>query len=183
MPPGMWVPPPAGPWRDRAHLVVGAESRFAHRCAECAAEVDTLAVCTLRHLPQHRGGLSLPGLEWAAAANAVLRNSERVRVRVGHCPRHTRLIHPPILAAAFGIAGVTLALVDLAAMAWAARPFPIVGGCFLASAAFFVFALIAAAWPGQLRVVRIDGYNRAWVAGFGDAYLDTIPPLPEAPGR
>lgn len=161
-----------GPWRDGSMLVVRRDSTMPTRCMRCNAPTDCLNHVTLHWHPRHgKRGIGIrAGLD-------LLAESQSFPLCYGYCDAHRPFIGAHLASNLLGLlAGGLLVLGLLTTMA--IKPgWPMVL-IFLAAGIALLLAIGASLWPREARIVRISSGGTAYISGFDDLYLASLPELP-----
>lgn len=163
----------AGPWRHERWLVLGERSSFPSRCVECGAPVDDLREVPVA-LPQKQSAIPMPKLAHAVVA---LHNMKHLHAAVGTCARHTPFMRPERLSVLLGVCSLPPMVAAGTAPLWMRHVFPGIAIYAVAFLALIGGAIYVATRKGAIRADAVDDEGRVFLAGFGDAYLATLPPL------
>ena len=106
----------------------------------------------------------------------MLLRTETVSLRLPRCERCRPLVNPRVISTLSGVVAGGLAVGALFTNFNGNRMGPFVW-CLGAA---FVVAIVAAVWPREARVVRVDR-PFVWLAGFSPEYLATLPPYSAGP--
>jgi hypothetical protein len=160
-----------GVWRDDHLLVVARDAQTPMRCMRCNAPIEALDEVVLRWNPKR----SFQGIG-IKEGFARLAESQSFRLRYGRCPAHRPILSAHLTSSIFGVLTIAFLMAALCSTTVVRPGMPLVLLCCGAGASLLI-ALAASIWPREARVVRISPGGRAWVTGFGDAYLDALPQL------
>ena len=164
-----------GIWRDQHWVVLARGTRMPDRCRICNATLDKplrpralkFKTSEFPRLPGRRAGLLTAVVESAMA--------QRIIVRFGCCPKHKPKVNTKILGAVLLALGV--AMIPITAMYTKGQEEGMVG--LVLAVVLLIAGSIAVGWPPPVEVQQFsDGC--AWLSGFGEAYLASLPSLAEA---
>lgn len=151
-----------GPWRDGKLLVMRDGQALPGRCAACNQPTRLTHDASLRWQPRGR----------VTGVASLLTNTRVVRVRVPLCDACRPPVRSQTVSAAFGVTAVLLVGVGFFTLLQNREALFV--RCLLASACSFGVAIAASAWPGAMRVKRVEG-THVWLSGFSREYLARLP--------
>ena len=158
-------------WHDQGLLVVEQDASMPLRCACCNARIATLDEVVLSWHPKRafRGIGVRDGFE-------LLAETQSFRLRYGYCSAHRPILSSHLVSNIFGVLTVAFLMTALCSVTLLRPGWPFLWLLCGAVASLFI-AIAASMWPWGVRVVRMSPGGRAWVSGFGDAYLNALPVL------
>ena len=175
-----------GCWQDGGSVVAQKAMKLPRRCFKCNAIVKTpMTSIVLEWTPGRKHELGSTVADWvrgnllpldifgfigSAIANA---ETESIVIRFGRCHAHRSRLNKRWLAGAFALL-VAGCLIPLAA-GWVKESVPtilLVGGLMFS----MLGTVLALKMSPPFRIVRFE-HNRAWIEGFCDAYVQSLPLL------
>jgi hypothetical protein len=192
----MVVPRPApggeniGGWKDGKFVVAEKGLKLPRRCLKCGEPVKTqMTAVVLEWLPGAKNELGSTLLGWArgslfpvdifgfVGSSIAATETQAIVVRFGWCPAHRARLNKWWLAGGFCLLGIA-SLLPMA-LRWvdgAAAMIALMCGLIVS----MVGMIVALQLGPPIRIVHFEN-NRAWIAGFGEPYVNSLPPLSEAP--